>query len=420
MGDLLCFGRTAAGGNPVTTTERFHDVLPGGRCDDIRVELPFDPDEVVGNLRYERYLNRDQGLTEHSRMARRMYYSARPFLPRAVRTLVQKAYVRGWQNIGFPQWPVDTTVDRLLKKLMELCVRHRGKSIPFIWFWPEGKSACALLSHDVETRRGAERCRWLMDMDDASGVPASFHVIPEGRYPVTSKFLSEFRQRGFEINVHDLNHDGRLFQTQAEFRGRAARINRYAEEFGARGFRSGSLYRNQDWYDCLNFEYDSSVPNVAHLEPQRGGCCTVMPYFVGNVLELPLTMTQDYCALHLIKGDTADLWRRQSEIILRYNGLLNVIVHPDYSWESRGRAAYRALLTLYQRLRDQENVWLAQPGQVNDWWRQRARMKLVSTRAGWKVEGSGSERARVAFATLDGDSLSYHFSPSTKTLQKAV
>ncbi len=408
------------GGKAVTAAERFHDVLPLGGRNDVRVELPFDLDEIVSNLRYERYLNRDQRLTRYSRMARRMYYSARPFLPRPLRKLAQRAYVRGWQNIGFPQWPVDTTVDRLLKKVMELCVRHRGKSIPFIWFWPEGKSACALLSHDVETRRGAERCRWLMDMDDASGVPGSFHVIPEGRYPVTSKFLSEFRQRGFEINVHDLNHDGRLFQSQAEFRRRAVKINRYAEEFGARGFRSGSLYRNQDWYDGLNVEYDSSVPNVAHLEPQRGGCCTVMPYFVGNVLELPLTMTQDYCVLHLTKGSAADLWNRQSEIILRHNGLLNVIIHPDYAGESAGRAAYMALLMLYRRLRDKENVWLAQPGQVNDWWRQRSRMKLVSTRGGWRVEGSGSERASVAFATLENDCLTYRFYSSSNALQKAV
>ena len=40
---------------------------------------------------------------------------------------------------------------------------------------------------------------------------------------------------------------------------------------GSRGFRSGAMYRRQDWFADLEFSYDMSIPNVAHLEPQRGG-----------------------------------------------------------------------------------------------------------------------------------------------------
>ncbi len=40
------------------------------------------------------------------------------------------------------------------------------------------------------------------------------------------------------------------------------------------------MYREQRWFDAFEFSYDMSVPNAAHLEPQRGGCCTVMPYFL--------------------------------------------------------------------------------------------------------------------------------------------
>ena len=92
------------------------------------------------------------------------------------------------------------------------------------------------------------------------------------------------------MNLHDLNHDGQLFADKADVPAqRAQRINEYAREFGCDGFRSGAMYREQDWFDAFEFSYDMSVPNAAHLEPQRGGCCTVMPYFVGNILELPLT-----------------------------------------------------------------------------------------------------------------------------------
>jgi hypothetical protein len=62
----------------------------------------------------------------------------------------------------------------------------------------------------------------------------------------------------------------------------------YAKEYNEAGFRSPVMYPNLDWYAELGFSYDMSVPNVAHLDPQRGGCCTVMPYFIGDQLELPL------------------------------------------------------------------------------------------------------------------------------------
>lgn len=80
-----------------------------------------------------------------------------------------------------------------------------------------------------------------------------------------------------EVNVHDLNHDGRLYWNRDEFLRRAAKMNEYAHKLGTKGFRSGVLYRNLEWYGAFEFSYDMSVPNVAHLHPQRGGCCPVLP-----------------------------------------------------------------------------------------------------------------------------------------------
>ncbi len=80
------------------------------------------------------------------------------------------------------------------------------------------------------------------------------------------------------------------------------------------------MYRDQEWFDALEFSYDMSVPNVAHLEPQRGGCCTVMPYFVGDILELPLTTIQDYSLFHILGDYSIDLWKEQIDLILRRTG----------------------------------------------------------------------------------------------------
>jgi len=211
------------------------------------------------------------------------------------------------------------------------------------------------------------------------------------------------------VNLHDLNHDGRLFRTRAQFLERARRINDYAHRFGSRGFRSGAMYREQAWYSAFEFEYDMSVPNVAHLEPQRGGCCTVMPYFVGDLLELPLTTAQDYSLFFILGDYSTDLWRRQIAAVLEQNGLISVITHPDYLVGARERAVYVDLLKHLAQLRNDGRTWVALPGEINDWWRSRQKMTLTPSGTAWRVDGAGSERARVAYAILDGDRVVYSF-----------
>jgi hypothetical protein len=289
-------------------------------------------------------------------------------------------------------------------------LKARGQSsMPFVWFWPDGASACAMVTHDVEGQAGLDRCDELMDIDDSFVIKSAFQLIPEGREEQWRRTAARMRQRGFEVNLHDLNHDGRLFADKAAFLGHARRINDYAREFGCEGFRSGAMYREQDWFDAFDFAYDMSVPNAAHLEPQRGGCCTVMPYLVGRILELPLTMVQDYSLFHILGDYSTDVWKKQSRIITRHHGLVSVITHPDYLIGPRERAVYRELLHHLTDLRDRHQVWMALPGEINRWWRNRHAMRLIRCGGGWRVEGPGSDRARVAHATLDGDRLVYRF-----------
>jgi hypothetical protein len=321
---------------------------------------------------------------------------------------LQKAYFSDWRGLPFPSWPVDFTVDTLHRELVQLLMTVGGvKKVPFIWFWPEGASSCLIMTHDVETAVGRDFSSALMDLDDSFGIRASFQVIPEERYSVSDDYVSEIRRRGFEFNIHDLNHDGNLYEERREFERRAQKINAYLRSYDARGFRAGSMYRRQDWYDVFEFSYDMSVPNVAHLEPMRGGCCTVMPYFVGRIVELPLTMTQDYSLLHILDDFSIDLWERQLALIRRQNGLISFIVHPDYLVERKAREVYESLLEYLRRLVVEEHIWAALPGDVERWWRARSQMSLVPREDGWEIVGPENQRARLAYAVLDGDHLVY-------------
>jgi hypothetical protein len=246
-----------------------------------------------------------------------------------------------------------------------------------------------------------------MDINDSFDIKTSFQVVPEERYEVTESFLDSIRSRGFEVNVHDLNHDGNLFVDHDQFLDRVKKINVYGKKFRARGFRSAVLYRNLEWMDALDFEYDMSVPNVAHLDPQRGGCCTVMPYFVGDRLEIPVTAIQDYSLFHILSDYSTRLWEQQINVIKDAHGLASFIVHPDYVIERRARSTYEQLLSHLNSLREDQDLWIALPSEINDWWRARAKMRVTQVNGAWQVDGEGSGRARVAFASLDNDRLRY-------------
>jgi hypothetical protein len=409
--DTICFGRESAVPCAEEPDQNLEDIARGIRMDSSLCALPFDPDEVVDNLRNERYVNshhRSVTTPGIRNSAKKAYRYIRPFLPVPLRRHLQRVHVRSCKDIRFPNWPVDRTVDKIFEKLLVLSLKTlRIPAIPFIWFWPEGHSSCAIVTHDVEAVEGRDFCSQLMTIDDRRGIKSAFQIVPEERYEVSPAFLREFRDRGFEVNVHDLNHDGDLFSEREQFLRRAARINEYGRQYGASGFRSGVLYRNPDWYDSLEFSYDMSIPNVAHLEAQRGGCCTVMPFFIGKILELPLTTAQDYALFHLLGDHSLDLWMRQIRIITEGHGLVSCIAHPDYIIEKCARGSYESLLDYLAHLRSRANLWLTLPREVDRWWRERSAMQLVRQGDAWQVEGPGKERARIAWARLDGERLVY-------------
>lgn len=407
----ICYGRCQSGvAADVAGSARF-DASKAVLRDGTTLQLPFDFSDVIENLRLEHYRQKmvpSREVFAASEPVRKLYYLFREFLPVSVRRHLQRAYFRDWKELRFPAWPVDFTVDTLHEEILRLLMEtSEVKKIPFIWFWPEGANNCVMMTHDVETSAGRDFTSQLMDMDDSYGIKSAFQVIPEKRYEVPDGYVNEIRSRGFEFNVHDLNHDGHLYGERAEFLRRAARINGHLRQYNSQGFRAGSMYRNQDWYDAFDFSYDMSVPNVAHLEPLRGGCCTVMPYFIGKVLELPLTTVQDYSLFHILHLYSIELWKQQLALIKERNGLMSFITHPDYLVDKSARDVYESLLDYLRQMIASEGLWAALPGDVNRWWRARSEMKLVSRGDEWEIVGPEKDRARVAYARLDGGRVAY-------------
>lgn len=407
----IYYGRLVGGAPASTPSGNLCDVISQTFIKDGVTYLPFDVKQVMDNLRWEVYSKSTcQSQSLLSSMLTGIYYFVRPVLPVSVRKYLQKTRLSDWNTLRFPRWPVDRSVDLLFEQLLLISLRSQGvERIPFIWFWPNGAPSCAIMTHDIETQVGRDYCPEVMDLEDAYGIKSCFCVVPESRYEVTKEYLDSIRSRGFEISVHDLNHDGYLFRKRKEFLVRAEKINAYGKKFGAFGFRAAALYRNQQWFDALKFSYDMSVPNVGHLEAQRGGCCTVMPYFIGDILELPLTTIQDYALFSYLNNYSIDLWKHQIELIMEKHGLINFIIHPDYIARPCEWDVYRTLLAHLAHLVHKNGLWISTPGEVNRWWRQRTEMRLVEDEHGVRIEGDGSERARIAYASEKDGKLAFEF-----------
>ena len=171
--DATCYGRRPGAAGAKCMTPALPDASPDVDFAGGRVRLPFDLSEVVTNLREERYHQNSRTMLSKAiaaGAAQNIYYFFRPILPVAMRKHLQRIYLSGWEKIAFPRWPVDTTIELLMQGAMKSALEVSGKqTIPFIWFWPNGATGAAMITHDVEGPAGQEFCTELMNIDDAFG-----------------------------------------------------------------------------------------------------------------------------------------------------------------------------------------------------------------------------------------------------------
>jgi hypothetical protein len=113
------------------------------------------------------------------------------------------------------------------------------------------------------------------------------------------------------------------------------------------------------------------------------------------------------------------LWKQQINLIMEKHGLISFIVHPDYVGGTRERTVFEALLAHLADLRSEKGIWIATPGEVDRWWRQRAQMKLVKDGLGWRIEGPGSDRARIAYASQKDGRISYDYGSLAAELSRS-
>jgi peptidoglycan/xylan/chitin deacetylase (PgdA/CDA1 family) len=267
------------------------------------------------------------------------------------------------------RWPVEDRYVRFQWEIAHQVLIAIGQpSLSFQPFWPQGRRYAFVLTHDIETAEGQTFARAVADLEERLGFRSSFNFVPE-RYDVDIQLMHELRERGFEIGVHGLKHDGKLFSSRSEFMNRCRRINHYLKEFHAVGFRAPFMHRNPEWMQALEVEYDLSFFDTDPYEPMPGGVMSIWPFTIGHFIELPYTLPQDSTLGILLGEKTSRLWLEKLDFIEQYHGLALTLSHPDYLKEESVRRIYVEFL---EAVRQREGYWHALPCEVARWWRFRA------------------------------------------------
>jgi hypothetical protein len=319
----------------------------------------------------------------------RAYYLAKPALPAAVRLGMRRVYSTPLRRIHAQYWPIPAAC-----------------SLPIAWpGWPDGKQFAFVLSHDVEGQKGLAGSRTLAELEILLGFRSSFNFVPEGEYETPDELRGFLSQNGFEVGVHDLHHDGKLYRSRHSFMDAVPRINHYLKAWNASGFRSAFMRHDLEWIKQLDIRYDCSTFDYDPFEPQPDGMNTIFPFWVQRCdgtgyVELPYTLAQDSTLFLVLCEKTNAIWKRKLDWVAERGGMAFVIVHPDYiAFDKRPRrteysvSLYRDFLT-YASERYGNSAWHATPAEVADFVRQ-----FVQGQAGSMVFSRSVPAPFPAFAT---------------------
>ncbi len=260
----------------------------------------------------------------------RLYYWLKPAVPWRARMTLRRIVAKRERIAHHNVWPIKKSA----------AIR------PANWpGWPEGKRFAVVLTHDVESADGLAQVQKLAELEMAHGFRSSFNFIPDGPYNVRPELRDWLTNRGFEVGVHDLQHDGRLFQSPRSFAEKAVRINRHLRDWNAVGFRAGFMLRNLEWFHQLDIEYDASTFDTDPFELQSDGADTIYPHWIPRYadggqgastagsrgyVELPYTLPQDSTLFLVLKEASSTIWLQKTDWIANNGGMVLVNVHPDY------------------------------------------------------------------------------------------
>lgn len=328
-----------------------------------KIMLGFDPEQTIRALLNEEYFKRKRPLYSYLPFHYHKIKS-RVFLNR-IQTKIKKRLLKR----RFPSWPIEPSVEVLRYLILNLA----GKEIPGKNFWPNNKKYAIAFTHDVDTEEGFNNIPMLSKIEEDNNLTSSWNIVGHS-YKLDLKYLDVLVEQGNEIVLHGFNHDNKLAYIKNEdIELRFQQCQELLQRYNIKGFRSPSLLRSDRLFGILPkfFQYDSSIPDTEIFSPigNHNGCCTVFPFFINNLLELPLTIPQDAVLLNLgySPEEIFSVWINKLNWIKSIGALAVINTHPDphYSGNTKMSRLYGKFIETIVR---DSNAWIANPKEIAEFW----------------------------------------------------
>lgn len=297
-----------------------------------------------------------------------LYYHLKPLIPRWVITTLRQT-VRRSQRITYPlMFPIEDRYVRFLQEVLRLVMEKHGLyEVRCRAFWPHKKRFGFVLRHDIEKNAGQQFVRKVADLEESYGFRSVFNFVAE-RYPLDYQLIGELKERGFEIGIHGLHHDGKDFASEEEFMRRSVKVNQYLRQLDSVTYCAPLTHRNGDWLQHLDIEYDQSFFDTDPYEPMSGGTMSIFPFIMGKVVEMPYTLLQDFSLYRVLNHRTPQMWLDKLAFIRENHGMALLNTHPDYLLDDGLMSCYDEFLSAVSAMDDH---WHALPRDAARWWRRR-------------------------------------------------
>ncbi|HII15569.1 MAG TPA: hypothetical protein HA362_04620 [Nanoarchaeota archaeon] len=314
-------------------------------------------------------------------------------IPVFIRLGLFKLLLKFKHDPGWPKWPIEKSIDAIRHLFMMGIAKACNHPVKYIDFWPKGRFAL-LLTHDCDSEASYRWIEYIREMEKSHGFTSSWNFVPK-KYELDFTKIRLLKKEGCEIGIHDYDHTANLpYRSREEIAGAIDYGIKQLKEFNPNGFRSAQLQRTPEFMSILadKMAYDSSVPDTDIYSPVyfRNGACTIFPFFIKKMVELPLTLQQDFRLkrMGMSPVQIAEAWKLKLKYIHERGGLATMNVHPDdFIFGSEYYLkAYEDFLKHAEKL----EPWNANPSDIAKWWHERCNASLK----GGKVKGS--KRARVA------------------------
>lgn len=275
-------------------------------------------------------------------------------------------------GVAFPLWPHEPRFDDLRARLWETVAAEADVSLAAP-VYADGRRGAVLLTHDIDSRADISGIVALRELERRFGLVSAFGFIPEVSWPDRS-VIDRLLDDGCEVYCHDIRHNGKLpFAGVPAMRASFELFferNPYARDV-VHGFRSGQLLMTAALLGVVGefFNYDMSLPDSERGGPygSSAGCASVYPFLVDDLLEIPLTLPQDFYLANVERLDSTSirsLWRNKLESVLARGGVAVLNTHPVWT-NPHSRAVWSAYEGVLETIAT-TNAWATRPSSLRD------------------------------------------------------